>query len=193
MKILTVFMIATLTICVPTFADAAGTPAAQVKAAKGPVQITLSLRKTTVRTNKTLWYKLELKNIGKARLKIRELIFRKAWAMHENIVSRRQIYIEMIGPDGKPVRVQSGAERVKYDWELAEGDTFDWDPDEMKELDALEADMKRRGLSRQQQSIALSKWNDARHHKKNWAELRDPTKKLWLEPGASTTTFAWAG
>lgn len=191
MRKTTIFVISVLSLLAATAARAVAKPAAQVTAAKGPVQITLSLRKTAVKLNDSVWYKLELKNIGKTKLNIQDLVFKNPWAMHENSVKRTRIYIEIVGPDGKPMRTQMGGKSVKYDWEPAAGEVYRLSMDETKELEALETEWKKRGLTDQERHVAYLEWNDRWHNRKNRAERRDPAKQLWLNPGASTATAAW--
>lgn len=192
MRLSAALIITALSFCMPAGVFAATKPAAQVKSAKGPVQLTVSLRKTKVRVNKTLWYKLELKNIGRTKLKVDDLIFKNPWAMHENCSNKMRIYIEVIASNGKPMRVQSDGEPVKYDWEPHQGEAYRLTADEKNEVEALTADWKKRGLTEHEQRVAYNDWNQRFHRRKNLAERRNPAKQLWLNPGASTATFAWA-
>jgi hypothetical protein len=166
--------------------------AAQVAAAKGPVQITLRLDSTTVKVGKSLWYKIELKNIGKKKLRVDDWIFKDPWAMHHNCLDRHGIYLEVIAPDATPLWVQRGGGELTWDYARNVGDKVQLTPEEKKELEDLEADAKKRGLTAQQKSLALDRWNDGYHLKKQLKELTDPAKQRWLPPGASTSTFAWA-
>lgn len=161
------------------------------KAEKSPVQITFELYKSKVKIDKSLWYKLTLKNIGKTKLHVDDLIFKDPWAMAENCRLRYGIYIEVVDENGKPIKVRSGGDRVHYDWEPKRGETLLFTPKERAELDVLEADWKKRGLTEQQQSIAASDWVNELNSKKNQAELSDLSKQLWLAPGTSTATFTW--
>jgi len=165
----------------------------QVTAAKGPVQITLRVHKTTVKAEKSLWYKLELKNIGKKKILIEDRFYKDAWVIHENSKVQRRLYLEVTDPQGKLLKVRRvGAGQSTFDWEPKRGEMVPFSPEEQREFDAVVADLKKRGLTAQEQSIALSDWNSKNNDKKNMAELSDPAKQLWLPPGASTTTFAWA-
>lgn len=184
-------LIATLALlgAIPTMASARA--AAEVKAVKGSIQVTLRLQKTTVKVKRALWYKLELKNVGKKKLRVDDWIFKNPWAMHENCRMPRGIYLEIIDPEGNPLTARAGGDRAHYDWEPKEGELLPYTAEEKMEISALQADWKRRGLTPQQQSLALNDWNNKNNQKKNRAELKDSAKQLWLEPGASTSTFAW--
>lgn len=165
---------------------------AQVTATKGPIQITLRLQKTTVKVDRTLWYTLELKNIGKKKLQVFDKIFKDPYAMHVNSNHRHGLYLEIIDANGKAVRVKWGSYRVKYDWE-PEGDAYyKYTPEEKKEIKELRAGWKKDGMTDQQLSVATSRWGSEFINKKNYAEDSDPAKQFWLMPGASTATFAWS-
>lgn len=165
--------------------------AAQAKAAKGPVQISFILQKTTVKVRESLFYKLELKNVGKKKMLVHDWIFKNPWAMYENCRTKRGIYFEIIGPDNKPLLHRLGGERPQYDWEPRAGELLPYTSEERKEIAALRADGKKRGLTDRQITLAINDWNNENNSKKNQAELSDPAKQLWLRPGASTATFAW--
>ncbi|MEQ1918462.1 MAG: hypothetical protein ABL955_04630, partial [Elusimicrobiota bacterium] len=149
--------------------------AARVKAAKGPVQITFHLYKTTVKAEKSLWYKLELKNISKKKLRVDDWIFKDPWAMLANCQHKFGIYFEILDPKGKPLSVRPGGDVVHFDWEPKEGELLPYTAEEHKEIDALRVGWKKRGLTDQQQHLALNDWNNENNAKKNRAELADPT------------------
>lgn len=164
---------------------------ARVTGAKGPVQITLQLHKTTVKVGNSLWYKLELKNIGKKKMLVHDRFYKDPWVLHENSRHRRGVYLEVLKPNGKPLRVRWGGGSEQYDWAPKPGGTLHMTVEESKELDDLQSQWKLSGMTAQELSIATSRWGAALIDKKNMAEDSDPAKKLWLKPGASTTTFAW--
>lgn len=64
--------------------------------------------------------------------------------------------------------------------------------EESKELADLQSQWKQSGMTAQELSIATGRWGAALIHKKNRDEDGDLAKQLWLNPGASTSTFAWA-
>lgn len=185
-------LIATITFLGVAPAQASTKAVAQVKGAKAPVQITLQLHKTTVKVGKSLWYKLELKNIGKKKILVHDRFYKDPWVLHENCKSRLGLHLEILDPKGKLMRVQRGGGSEKHDWEPEPGGTLRLTAEETKELDDLDAEWKKRGLTQQQRSVATGRWTSELAHKKNKAEDSDPAKQLWLKPGASTTTFAWA-
>lgn len=164
---------------------------AQVKASKGPVEISLRLEKTKVKSKRYLWYKLELKNIGKKKLRVDDWVFRDPWGMYENCDTRYGIYLEVIDPEGNPMTVRAGGDRVHYNWEPKGDETLPYSPEERAEIAALRAEWRKRGLTERQQTLALNDWNNKKNAEKNRAEDSDPARQLWLEPGASTATVAW--
>ena len=95
--------------------QAAAKGAAQ--AAKGPVQISFRLNKTTVKVGESLFYKLELKNLGKKKMRVWDRTFKDPWVMPQNCQSKSGIYFEVIGPDKKPLLVRAGGDHPHYDWE----------------------------------------------------------------------------
>lgn len=184
--------IATFILLFPHLGRASTKAQAKVTGSKGPVQITLQLHKTTVKVGKSLWYKLELKNIGKKKILVHDRFYKDPWVLHENCRSKRGVYLEILKPNGKPLRVRWGGGSEQYDWAPKPGGTLHMTVEESKELDDLQSQWKLSGMTAQEQSIATSRWGAALIDKKNMAEDGDDTKKLWLKPGASTTTFAWA-
>lgn len=166
---------------------AAGTPAETVKAAKGPVQLTLSLDRTTVKAGRSVWYKLELKNIGKKKMRVEGKLFSDPWAMHENCVSMQDIFLEVLKENGKPLTPQRGGGEVGFDYE-----TKRLSPKDQSERDAFAASLAAKGLSEQERHAAMIRWDGAWAEREQTDELVDPAKQLWLSPGASTTTIAWA-
>lgn len=183
-------LLATLALCCPMPGMARA--AAQVTGAKSPIQITLKLHKTTVKMGKSLWYKLELKNIGKKKILVHDRFYKDPWVIHANSRSQNGVYLEIIDPDGIPMKVRRGGGMEKHDWEPEAGGMMTLSEGETKELDDLKIEWKKHGLTDQERSIATSRWTSALIAKKNRAEDGDPAKKLWLKPGASTTTIAWA-
>lgn len=176
-----------LLIAAPCFAGSK--PAAQVKAAKGPVQLTLSLNKTAVKAGKSAWYKLTLKNIGGKKMRVEGKVFRDPWAMHANCVSKHDIYLEVLSPKGALLAPQRGAGRVRFDYETANGKLS---PKDQGERVSFEAALEKKGLSEQERHIAMIRWDRDFDSRKQAEELQDPAKQQWLAPGASTTTIAWA-
>lgn len=166
---------------------AAGKPAAKVMAAKGPVQLTLSLDRTTVKAGKSVWYKLELKNIGKKKMRVEGKVFNDPWAMHENCDSKGDIYLEVLNEKGTPLLPRRGGGEVRFDYQSER-----LDPKDQRERDAFAASLAAKGLSEQEQQVAMIRWDGAWADRKEIDELVDPAKQLWLKPGASTTTIAWA-
>ena len=128
-------------------------------------------------------------------------IFEDPWAMHENCRNQRGIYLEV-----QPVRFANGTlpeppapHHVDYLRTQGEGEIHyqyhdGGTPEEGKainaELNALQDKWKRDGLSSTKIAIKrqdfISQWN----RKKRRDE--DSARQFWLEPGASTTTLAWA-
>ena len=187
--------------CVPAFALHPPPEAAAV-GKKGPVQITLRLLKTTVQVKKSLWFQLELKNIGKEKLRVPDRIFRDMWQLYRNCYDQDQTYIEVQAvrsADGKPIKDASpkpylrseGPPPVFYPhYEYLGGPD---DPALGKQvndrLDKLEAQWTKEGLSELQKKVKRHDfWSDWNRELRN---EEDRAKSFWLAPGASTATYAW--
>lgn len=166
---------------------AAGKAAANVKAAKGPVQLTLSLDKTVLNAGRSVWYKLELKNVGNRKIRVEGKVFSDPWAMHENCISKRDIYLEILDEKGARLTPRRGGGAVRFDYQSGS-----LDPKEQRERDAFEAALAAKGMSEQEQQVAMIRWDSDWAERKEIDELVDSAKQLWLKPGASTTTIAWA-
>ena len=177
-------------------------PAATATAKKGPIQLTLRLYKTTLKSEKSLWYQIELKNIGKEPIEVEDRIFRDPWVMRYNIRDRVGIYFDVIPPAGTykghkwptdsgitPLlsRPIGGLGIPHWDWHR-EG----YSAADKKELADLEAKWAKDGLSETEKVKAKHRWVEDWTSRKESEERADPAKKRWLAPGASTTTLAWA-
>lgn len=166
--------------------------AAQVTAAKSPIQITLKLYSTKVKAGKSVWYKIELKNVGKKKILVDDWIFKDPWGMHQNCNGRYGIYLDVIDEKGERPMLQLGGGRVHYKYEPQPGESKPLDPKDEAERIAYQAALRKRGLTEQEEHIALIRWDEAWNNRQQLKEMSDPANQLWLKPGASTTTIAWA-
>jgi hypothetical protein len=161
-------------------------------ASKNPVQIVLKARDTKLKVGQSLWYKLELKNVGKEKFRVEDRNFQDPWAVHENSRLKHGLYLEILGPNGKRLLIRTAGDRPRHAWEAREGEDYRFSPEESLELKALTKEWDTRGMTAQQKAIAQAAWLDGLIDKKNLAEDKDPAHQIWLAPGRSTTTFAWA-
>ena len=178
-------------------------PEATATAKKGPVQLTLRLYRKKVKAKKSLWYQIELKNVGKEKIAVDDRIFLDPWQMHQNCSKQQGIYFEVQAvrfsdgstpeknppkPYDVPFQRQIGAQGVHYDFfsgvAESEGKAVN------AELKKLEVTWEKDGFSQVQKELARDRfWSDWNEKKRN---TEDEAKRLWLAPGASTTTIAWA-
>jgi hypothetical protein len=180
-------------------------PEKTVTATKGPIQLTLRLYKTKVKVEKSLWYQIELKNVGKKRILVTDRIFWDPWAMHVNINYGVGIYVEVTAPKGKyhkAIRDRTGRKRdettplLRWNAEYPHYDYVDkpltpeQDAAIKKDVAKKEAEWERQGLSETEKTIKRAELNSSWNFELKLQE--DRSKLFWLEPGASTTTFAWA-
>lgn len=163
-------------------------PGAEVTAAKSPIQLTLRLYKTTVKVKESLWYQIELKNVGKKRIHVLDNIFKDPWQLKENSRWRVGIYLEVIDPDGEKVPVKM--EGMAPHWDYADKPSLT--PAEDKELAAVYEKAKREGLDEQHTHLRVLAWNGKWNDKKQSEERSDRKKWLWLKPGESIKTLPWA-
>lgn len=170
----------------------AATAALTATAKKGPVQVTLRLHKSKVKLGRSLWYRLELKNVGKKALRVEDRVFLDPWAIYKNSRIKSGLYLEVLDPDGEPLTVRAGGDRQRYDWQPPAGEDYSFTPAERAEIVSLKEKWKREGKSLQEIAIAEGSWLDSLVDKKNLAERIDPRKQLWLAPGRSTATVAWS-
>lgn len=84
---------------------------------KGPVRLTLRIYNTKVKPDRSLWYILELKNVGKEALR----------------VDARCLSLEVLDPNGNPLEAQVGGERRRYERQLPAGDDYIFTPEELPE------------------------------------------------------------
>lgn len=82
------------------------TPAAEVKASSGPIELSLLVRETQIRAGDYIWEQIRIRNIGDKEIIVSDPIFFKPRELLKQSNSRYGIYLEAIGPNGKPVKVQ---------------------------------------------------------------------------------------
>lgn len=80
-------------------------PQAEVHASSGPVELSLLLHRTQIKLGSTLWHQIRVRNIGRTQLLVTDGIFHDPWQMAKNISGEYGIFIEVLGPDGKPLQM----------------------------------------------------------------------------------------
>lgn len=158
---------------------------AEVKASSGPVELSLLLHKSKIRLGDSLWQQLRIRNIGKQEILITDQVFHDPWELDKNIRIRLGIYIEVTGPDGKPLKppvrrdgVDDGIEPMPSGLLEVEG------PDEQAMVDGW----KKQGLSSLEVSLKLIEYNTKKERDKHPYPSRPAIR---LKPGESAETKSW--
>ncbi len=73
-------------------------PAAEVKASSGPVEFTLLLHKTRIKSDERFWFQLRVRNIGDRKILMTDQIFHDPDQLNDNFRMRYGIFIEATGP-----------------------------------------------------------------------------------------------
>ncbi|MFI5345428.1 MAG: hypothetical protein ACHQ51_03535 [Elusimicrobiota bacterium] len=155
-------------------------PDAEVVASSGPVQLTFRLYKTKVRYGESLWYQIELKNIGNSKIQVRDEIFPFPGRMDDKIAfNRTGIYLDLLNSKGKIPMLRPTPDRLPGD-----------PPNGGALTDIQHAQIEawqKAGMSYEQIMFKVSDELSARP-----TIEEPPMPSFWLEPSASTTTTAWA-
>lgn len=156
---------------------------AEVKASSGPVELSLLLHKTKIKTGDSLWGQIRIRNIGDKRITVSDPVFFDPRGLRKQSSSSYGIYLEAIGPDDKPMKVQffTPAESA-YDVEYRPSGLLEVDgPKEQAMLD----DWKKQGLNNQEIGTKLIDFNT----KKRLAVGIPPDRPvITLLPGQSAET-----
>lgn len=94
---------------------------AEVKASSGPVEITLLIHKTQLKSGDYLWQQIRLKNIGTAAFAVVDPIFRNPRELRRWSDSEYGTYLEAYGPDGRRLKVSytTGRSELARDEEVS--------------------------------------------------------------------------
>lgn len=84
---------------------------AEVRASSGPVELTLLLHNTEIKVGDYLWQQIRLRNIGDAPMTVSDQVFHDPWELRKHSDSQYGIYLEALGPDGKPMKIVFDRER----------------------------------------------------------------------------------
>ena len=160
---------------------------AEVKASSGPVELTLLLHKTEIKLGESLWHQLRIRNVGKKELLVTDPTFFDPWQLRRGIRGHFGIFIEVLGPDGKPMKSEP---HPNWGPGLPPSDK----PSGLLEVhgpqeQAMVDGWKKRGYSSQQISEKLVGFNMG---KRIAAETEKETPKAVLQPGESIETKSWS-
>jgi len=168
-------------------------PAAVVKAAKSPLELTLDIYKTRLHPGESIWYQLRLKNIGRKRIRVKDEVFSAPQIMDQRSLEdgpglylevrdahgkqpwpRKRGHVPAVGVDAAPFPRGVPASIVDYERAKRAPEIAEW---------------KRAGLSDQaidEKLVAL--WRDETGGRSDAV----PAPEFWLDANASTATTAYA-
>ncbi len=79
---------------------------AGVKASSGPVELTFLLHKTQIKAGDYLWQQIRIRNVGDINILASDPVFNEPRELRKQSRSNYGIYLEALGPDGKPLKVE---------------------------------------------------------------------------------------
>lgn len=189
--------------------SAAKAPAAEAVAvgAKGPLELTLRVYKTKIKSGKeSLWYQVQLRNIGREEIPIFDAPFLTPTSI--DIHGSVGVSLWVTGPDGKFLKpmpnLGHGAVLVpdSPSWPIQEGDKRD-KATQQKIIETMWADrailrlreeyaqeLERKGISPKEIDRKTLKFNEE-HPLSNDNKKPRPSPHIMLQPGASITTKPW--
>lgn len=156
---------------------------AEVKASSGPVELAFLLHKTQIKAGDYLWQQIRIRNVGDNEIIVADRVFHEPRELRLQSRAGFGIYIEALGPDGKPLKVefQDSAKRgadISYGVSgLLEVDG----PEERAMLDGW----KKLGLSSREIDEKLLEFNTK---KQRAVESRQQRPVINLLPGQSAKT-----
>lgn len=156
---------------------------AEVKASTGPVELTFRLYKTQIKAGDYLWQQIRIRNVGDKELVVADQVFHDPWELRHCSRAGYGIYLEALGPDGKPLKVefQDPAEQVR-DISYGVSGLLDVEgPEEQAMLDGW----KKQGLSEREIGMKLIEFNTK---KQQAAEIHRRRPIIKLLPGQSAET-----
>ncbi|MEQ1919190.1 MAG: hypothetical protein ABL955_08330, partial [Elusimicrobiota bacterium] len=156
---------------------------AEVKASSGPIELSLLLHKTQIKVGESLWQQLRIRNVGDKEIIVADQTFQDPRELRIQSSSRYGTYLEMTGPDGKPLKVQflRSAERESHIMEGVSGLLEVEGPKEQAMLDGW----KKEGLSTHEINVKLIDFNTK---KQQAAERAQEQPVIKLLPGQSAET-----
>lgn len=156
---------------------------AEVKASSGPVELTLLLHKTQVKVGESLWQQLRIRNVSDKEIVVTDQVFRDPRELRRSSRAGFGIYIEVLGPDGKPLEVefQIPAEQGRDISNGVSGLLEVEGPEEKAMLDGW----KKQGLSLREVNMKLVDFN---MKKQRAAEIHQQRPVIKLLPGQSVET-----
>lgn len=158
---------------------------AEVKASSGPVELTLRLHRTRIKLGESLWHQLRIRNAGDKEMLVTDQIFHDPWELLNNIWGGYGIFIEVIGPDGKPLEPP-----VRRD---GAGDGIEPMPSGLLEIEgpqeqAMVDGWEKQGLSSFEVKLKLIEYNT----KKERGKKPYPSRPvIHLRPGEIAETKSW--
>lgn len=156
---------------------------AEVKASSGSIELTLLLHRTRIKAGESLWQQIRIRNVGAREIHVPSHIFNDPRELRGQSASGYGIYLEALGPDGKPLEVKyhTSAYQDSHISEETSGLLEVEGPKERAMLDRW----KKQGLSEREIGMKLIDFNT---RKRRAAEIHQNDPIIKLGPGQSAET-----
>lgn len=158
---------------------------AEVKASSGPVELTLRLYKTEIKLGESLWEQIRIRNVGDSDMIVSDPVFFDPWQLRKGIRAGYGIYIEVLGPDGKPLPRDPHPNWGSSDVSDKPSGLLEVHGEEER---AMLDGWKKRGLSLEQINRKLVDFN---LKKARDADASRELPRIKLQPGESAETKSW--
>lgn len=156
---------------------------AEVKASSGPIELSLLLHKTEIKAGESLWQQIRIRNIGDKEIIVADRVFHEPRELRLQSRAGAGIYIEALGPDGKPLKVEF-QESAEWGADIGYGVSGLLEVDGPEEQAMLDA-WKKQGLSLREINEKLMEFNTK---KQRAAEIHQPRPVIKLSPEQSAET-----
>ncbi|MEQ1918309.1 MAG: hypothetical protein ABL955_03860, partial [Elusimicrobiota bacterium] len=156
---------------------------AEVKASSGPIELAFLLHKTEIKAGDYLWQQIRIRNVGDREIVVADQVFHDPWELRHCSRAGYGIYLEALGPDGAPMKVQyqlpadPGSDQPEAVSGLLEVEG----PKEQAMLDSW----RKQGLSLREINTKLIEFN---MKKQRAAEIHQRRPIIKLLPGQSAET-----
>lgn len=156
---------------------------AEVKASSGPVELSYLVNKTQLRAGESIWHQIRIQNIGDKNIIVGDSVFHEPGQLREQSDAQAGIYIEAVGPDGRPLKVNylTPAGQSSHLSDDVSGMLEVVGPEEHAMVDGW----KKQGLNSRDINKKILEFNI---HKQNAKEITSRLPAIELLPGQASET-----